>query len=123
MWEVRKQKLYGDDSCPNQLQSQSSPGGLGGATGVEGQRDGEFWDGEFREGKLYCVCCACRVSVAACNVCVDACTCTCGVNVSVIMCILVWIRVHVCVAPPIVVGAWPMAGTLWRLFEYIYKLH
>ena len=39
-----------------------------------------------------------------------------GVNVSVIMCILVWI--HVCVAPPIVVGAWPMAGTLWRLFEY-----
>ena len=37
------------------------------------------------------------------------------VNVSVIMCILVWIRVHVCVAPPIVVGAWPMAGTLWRL--------
>ena len=41
-----------------------------------------------------------------------------GVNVSVIMCILVWIHVHVCVAPPIVVGAWPMAGTLWRLFEY-----
>ena len=39
MWEVRKQKLYGEDSCPNQLQSQSSPGGLGGATGVEGQRD------------------------------------------------------------------------------------
>ena len=39
-----------------------------------------------------------------------------GVNVSVIMCILVWI----CVAPPIVVGAWPMAGTLWRLFEYYY---
>ena len=29
MWEVRKQKLYGNDSCPNQLQSQSSPGGLG----------------------------------------------------------------------------------------------
>ena len=41
-----------------------------------------------------------------------------GVNVSVIMCILVWIRVHVCVAPPIVVDAWPMAGMLWRLFEY-----
>ena len=41
-----------------------------------------------------------------------------GVNVSVIMCILVWIRVHVCVAPPIAVGMWPMAGTLWRLFEY-----
>ena len=27
---------------------------------------------------------------------------------------------HVCVAPPIVVGAWPMAGTLWQLFEYYY---
>ena len=43
-----------------------------------------------------------------------------GVNVSVIMCILVWIHVHVCAAPPIDVGAWPMAGTLWRLFEYYY---
>ena len=70
--------------------------------GVEGQGDGKF-----REGKLYCVCYACRVSVAACNVCVDACM---GVNVSVIMCILVWIHVHVCVALPIVVGAWPLAG-------------
>ena len=31
-----------------------------------------------------------------------------GVNVSVIMCILVWIHVQVCVAPPIVVvrGRW-----------------
>ena len=38
VWEVKKQKLYGDDSCPNQLQSQSSPGGLGGATGVEGAK-------------------------------------------------------------------------------------
>ena len=44
----------------------------GGATGVEGQRDSKF-----REGKLYCVWNACRVSVAACNACVDACTCTC----------------------------------------------
>ena len=61
MWEVRKQKLYGDDSCPNQLQSQSSPGGLGGAAGVEGQRDGKF-----QEDKLYCVSYACRVSVGAC---------------------------------------------------------
>ena len=41
-----------------------------------------------------------------------------GINVSVIICILVWIRVHVGVAPPIVVGAWPMAGMLWQLFEY-----
>ena len=114
VWEVRKQKLYGDDSCPNQLQSQSSPGSLGGATGVEGQRDGKLWDGKFREGKLYCVCYACGVLRVMCvlmhvHVLV-------GVNVSVIMCILVWIRVHVCVAPPIVVGAWPMARTLWWLF-------
>ena len=64
-----KQNLYGDDLCPNQLQSQSSPGGLGGAIGVEGQREGKF-----REGKFYCVCYAC---VVACNVCVDACACTC----------------------------------------------
>ena len=45
-----------------------------------------------------------------------------GVNVSVIMCILVWIHVYVCVAVPIVVGVWPMAGTLWLLFEYYYYL-
>ena len=95
VWEVRKQKLYGDDSCPNQLQS---PGGLGAATG---QRDGKF-----REGKLYCVRYECGVSVLM-HVLVLV-----GVN---IMCILEWIRVHVCVAPPMVVGAWPVAGTLWRL--------
>ena len=58
MGGIRKQILYGDNSCPNQLQSQSSPGGLGGATGVEGQRDGKF-----QEGKLYCVFYACRVSM------------------------------------------------------------
>ena len=69
MWEVRKRKLYGDDSCPNQLQSQSSPGGLEGATRVEGQRNGK--------GKLYSVCYACRVYVGACNMCVGSCTCTC----------------------------------------------
>ena len=39
---------------------------------------------------------------------------------SVNVCILVRIHVHVCVAPPIVVGAWPMAGMLWWLFEYYY---
>ena len=41
-----------------------------------------------------------------------------GVNVSMIMCILVSIHVHVCVAPPIVVGVWLMAGTLWWLLQY-----
>ena len=54
-----------------------------GATGVEGQRGGKF-----REGKLYCVCYACRVSVGACtctcgckckrDICVDTCTCVCS---------------------------------------------
>ena len=33
IWEVRKIKLYGDDSS----QSQSSTGDLGGFTGIEGQ--------------------------------------------------------------------------------------
>ena len=64
----KETKIVCDDSCPNQRQSQSSPGGLGGATGVEGQRDGKF-----RKGKLYCVCC--RVNVGECNMCVGACTC------------------------------------------------
>ena len=34
--------------------------------------------------------------------CMDTCTCT------------------VCAAPTIVVGAWPIVGTLWQLFEYYY---
>ena len=29
--------MCGDDSCPNELQSQSSTGGLEGTAGVEGQ--------------------------------------------------------------------------------------
>ena len=49
----KETKLHGEDSCPTQLQSQSSPGGLGCATGVEGQRDGKFRDGEF--GKVSCI--------------------------------------------------------------------
>ena len=76
--------------------------------------------GMVSSGKVSCIVFVMHVEylLLRVNVCADACTCTCGCNVSVIMCILVWIRVHVCVAPPIVVGAWPMAGTLWRLFEY-----
>ena len=44
------------------------------------------------------------------------------VNVSVIMCILVWIRVYTCMCSSAhCCGcAWPMAGTLWRLFECYY---
>ena len=43
VWDVRKQKLYDDDSCSNQLQSQSSPGGLGGATGAEVDVEQVIW--------------------------------------------------------------------------------
>ena len=50
--------------------------------------------------------------VGTCELCVG----TYSVFVSVIMCILVW--THVCAAPPMVMGAWPMVGTLWRLSEY-----
>ena len=43
-----------------------------------------------------------------------------------IMCILAWIHVHIAVsvALPIVVGAWPMVGTLWWVLDYYYyKMH
>ena len=36
VWDVRKQKLYGDDSYPSQLQSLAEDLQL---TGVEGQKD------------------------------------------------------------------------------------
>ena len=39
VWEARKQKLYGDDSCPSQLQSLAEDLKL---DGVEGQRDGKL---------------------------------------------------------------------------------
>ena len=38
VWEARKQKLYGDDSCPSQLQSLAEDLQL---AGVEGQMDGK----------------------------------------------------------------------------------
>ena len=34
---------------------------------------------------------------------------------------LIHVYVHVCVASPMVVGAWSMAGALWQLFEYYYS--
>ena len=37
LWEVRKQKLYGDDSYPGQLQRQSSAGDRGPVAGVGGR--------------------------------------------------------------------------------------
>ena len=42
VWEVRKQKLYGDDSYPGQLQRQSSAGDRGPVAGVGGGRVGKL---------------------------------------------------------------------------------
>ena len=42
IWEIRKQILYGDDTCPSHLQSQSSVGDLGSVTGVDGQSSGKL---------------------------------------------------------------------------------
>ena len=39
VWDVRKPKLYSDDSCPSQLQSLAEDQQL---TGVEGQTDGKL---------------------------------------------------------------------------------
>ena len=39
VWEVRKLKLYGDDSYPGQLQRQSSAGDRGPVAGVGGRVD------------------------------------------------------------------------------------
>ena len=36
VWEVREKILHGDDSCPGQLNSQSSAGDLGPVAGVGG---------------------------------------------------------------------------------------
>ena len=44
----------------------------------------------------------------------DTCTCICGCKCK---CNNVHSCMDTCVALPIVVGVWPMAGTLWRLFE------
>ena len=76
---------------PSHLQSQSSVGDLGGVTGVDGQRSGKL----DTRGKSV------NVHFDANYVCVHVC-------------------VLVCVAPPIVVGAWSMAGALRQLFEYYY---
>ena len=59
VWDVRKQKLYGDDSCPSQLQSLAEDLQL---AGVEGQIDGKFCSsGEGgTDGKVLSLCaCVC----------------------------------------------------------------
>ena len=76
MWEVRKQKLYGDDSCPNQLQSQSSPGvplGLRGKGMVSSQM--------VSSGKVCYIVFVMHVEhllLRVMCVCMYLCTCTCG---------------------------------------------
>ena len=79
VWDERKNKLYGDDSCPSQLQSLAEDLQL---AGVEGQRDGP----QVREEQMVRIC----------------------------------LYVYVCVAPPMIVGAWSMAVVLWQLYECYY---
>ena len=68
VWDACKQKLYGDDSCPSQLQSLAEDLQL---TGVEGQTDGKLCSsGEGRtDAKDLPMCgsihdCGCVVSMA-----------------------------------------------------------
>ena len=57
VWDARKQKLYGDDSCPSQLQSLAEDLQL---AGVEGQMDGKFSGEGGTDGKDLSVCaCVC----------------------------------------------------------------
>ena len=54
IWEERKQKLYGEDSCPRYLQS------LAGDLGVIAvQGTGRFGPGEPRVIEYMCVLCMC----------------------------------------------------------------
>ena len=78
VWEVRKQKLYSDDSYPGQLQRQSSAGDRGPVAGVGG-RVGKSGKSGISHGKgeghvvyasVNCVC----------NVCGSAHSCGCVVN-------------------------------------------
>ena len=78
VWEVRKQKLYGDDSHPGQLQHQSSAGdrgpvaGVGGRVGKSGKSGVSHGKGEGHvvHAGVNCVC----------NVCGSARSCGCVVN-------------------------------------------
>ena len=71
VWEMRKQKLYGDDSYPGQLQYQSSAGDRGPVAGVgkSGKSGISHSKGEDHAG-VNCVC----------NVCGSAHSCGCNVN-------------------------------------------
>ena len=64
VWEVRKQKLYGDDSYPGQLQRQSSArdwgpvAGVGGRVGKSGKSGISHGKGEGHvvHASVICVC-------------------------------------------------------------------
>ena len=84
VWDARKQKRYGDDSYPSQLQSLTEDLQL---AGVEGQMGGKLCSsGEGGTDGKDCL----------------------------------YVHVYVCVALPMVVGAWSMAVVLWQLYEYYY---
>ena len=70
VWEARTQKLYGDDSCPSQLQSLTENLQL---AGVDGQMDGKFCSsGEGgTDGKDLPVCACVCGSVHDCGCVVD----------------------------------------------------
>ena len=74
VWEVRKQKLYGDDSYPGQLQHQSSArdwgpvAGVGGRVGKSGVSHGKG-EAHIVHAGINCVC----------NVCGSAHSCGCVV--------------------------------------------
>ena len=76
VWDAHnKQKLYGDDLCPSQLQSSAEDLHL---AGVEGKWMVSYVP-QVREEQMVRIC----------------------------------LYVHVCVAPPMIVGAWLMAVMLW----------
>ena len=72
VWEVRKQKLYGDDSYQGQLQRQSSARDRGPVAGVGGRvgKSGKSHEGHVVHAGVICVG----------NVCGSAHSCGCVVN-------------------------------------------
>ena len=75
VWEVRKQKLYGDDSHPGQLQRQFSAGDRGPVAGVGGRVGKSGISHGKGEGHIV------HAGVnGVCNVCGSAHSCGCVVN-------------------------------------------
>ena len=76
-WEVRKQKWYVNDSCPNQLQSQSLPGGSGGK-GMVNYLHCVWHRVTVGAHKMYVGACTCKCTCKCDNVhsCMDTCMCS-----------------------------------------------